>query len=206
MPPRKTRKSQKTSKQSTTAIVKSAISRMAETKYNYAYSSSTTVDQTGVQWPMTTAIGQGVTSADRVGADITMLYLDLGFRIARNPTTPSDGAVRVIVYVYKSKSAAGTPALGQILKQTGTIYSVVSSVDHKVVGDEARVLFDKSYSLIAGGSNVFCVKKRFNLKGLKQQLDSTGYGTNTIYVYAVSDNTTNPFVMHWYSALAYKDM
>lgn len=186
--------------------IKSVLSTTSETKYTYTFSSSTTIDQTGVQWPLSTSISQGVTSTDRIGAKITFLYMDLRVRFARNSTTPNDGIIRLIVYLYKSKSSASVPTTGQLLKQVGTIYGPLSAYDHKVVGDEIRVLYDSLFTVTSGNANLKTIKRRIKLNNIIQELDTTGYGTNTIYLYALSDNSTNPLVMHWYCRIAFKDI
>lgn len=185
-------------------VAKSVLMNNSETKYYYTYTVGlTTVSYAGIQYDIFSP-SQGTSSEQRVGSDCRLLYCDLRFRTAATASSPE--VIRVIVYIYKSKSNVANPALGlPIYMPLSTSYTTaLSPINHKTIPDEATIVYDKLVS-VNNGTDGLGIYKRINLFGTKCQLDSSGYGTNKVYVEIYGQSaSTNGFQMA--TRIAYKDI
>lgn len=103
-------------------------------------------------------MGQGTGQSARVGNRIVCKAVGLRMKFRRNPTTPSDSTIRIMVFQYMDPSAV-TPT--------------------------AAILFPNSANgldLINAPLNLFNVKRFHILKDVTQELDS-GHGDEFFYQY-----------------------
>lgn len=201
---RRTYKKKTKTEKSICKAVKKCIRKEFETKYYY-YGLDDTVNYAGDIYDLINPAA-GTSSEQRIGARIRLQYLQMRYRIAASAAISE--VFRVIIFVYKSKSNSGpNPPIGApIYSATSTDYfTAMSPYDNKTVGDELYVIYDRLHKLTKDTSNnIQCANIKLSLKNIICELDSTGYGTNKIYmsVYGQSVNTNG---FQFYSRIAYKD-
>lgn len=199
------RRNRRTKRKNLKSVIRSVLYKQSETKYFYANANGS-VSNAGIYYNIC-AIPQNVTSEGRLGADVRLLWCNMNVHAKMNSTTPVECGLRVLMYVYKSKSTAGVPVVGLPFHAALGSYpnSLLSNYDNKTVGDECYIIYDRYFTI--HDNNPICLFStgKLSLKNILCQLDSSGYGTNQVYVCMLTDIGTNiPYYIN--TRVAYKDI
>lgn len=171
-------------------IVRSEI----ETKY-FDQSSNFSPDYSGTSIFPLCDFGQGTTDSLRIGDQIKIRRLYIGYHYYMSTVSDASNLVRIIVFQYNpNTTTGGAPTASLVLQQTSNIVSplVWRTNDRK---QDINVLYDKT-DVLDAVSRFATVKRVFiNLKYAKKTVQYNGNttdGSHKLYVLFVSDSSAAP--------------
>ena len=165
----------------------------------HVYLQSTTIDVSGTFWDLT-AIPQGTTFAQRVGAQATIAQLSHKVRMVCADTT---NVMRLIIFKWHPSDTSDAPQISELFVDAAN--PLLSPVLH-YRPSRFSILLDKLYSLTLVGANQ-CVTDewRTGRLGLVQYDIGVNTGSKHIYAYCVSDSSaaSHPSLLLYSSVLFY---
>lgn len=148
-------------------------------------------------------LAQGQTSSTRNGNSIKGKSVHLRMSCVRDTAGPNAVSVRIILFLDKGSQGL-TPATGDLL-HAASAYSSLNSNN----GKRFRVLADEFFSLSQGSSasNAIAMFRQLN-----HVIEYGGTGSTVgditnghLWLYAISNENTNPPTLNGYSALRFVD-
>lgn len=179
-----------------------------ETKYIPHWYSPTQIDQVGMMYSLS-QVAQGLTSTTRVGDSIRIQHIELRGAVLLNA---ADTVTNVRVLVVRDLDGYGTaPTPADVLETTNSAAAPFSPYRFQKK-ERFSVLYDELFALqsaAAGGtcSNVFsfATVHQGHVLYLGTTAQDVSDGKGTVYVLAVSDETTNKPYLSFYANLLFTD-
>jgi hypothetical protein len=195
----------------TRKIVKKVLDKSLELKFhNYSSAgSSLGSDATGTIFELG-IIAQGTTDSNRIGDKVSPKSVDMRLTL-RTGSAGTSATARVIIFQLKDSydAASGPPLFEDLLN---SVYkSTVNAVNAPRNMDKLRnfnVIYDKVHSMTIDDELKFIDIKRKRLSPIQYQAASSYYGTNTLWMMAISDDvggTTGRPVLTFVNQMTYTD-
>lgn len=191
---------------------------------------ATSVTSAGYLVDITAGIAKGLEDYERVGDTIKLKEMLFNYEVLMGQslifTTDTYNHVRIIVFRwYGQAGPAALPTIGDVLSTTGLVTNVFKQYNQQNIdAGLLRICYDRSHEIFSTpvytgsvtqnfpgvDSTDGVMNKKLSLKKLGKHdvnwSDNATYGSNHIFLLAISDSTVSPHPeFEWSSTIRYTD-
>lgn len=212
MAPRKPvrRKNAKSLVKTVRKVAKEVIQRSLETKFHNYAAASAGIDSAGNIWDVS-VISQGLLDSNRVGDTISPKSMNIRLNI-QPPTNGPWYEMRLVLFIYKDvyDGVSGVPTASDLFNSsyvgTNNATNAPRNMDQLM---SFHILYDRTFEVTPQRGNISVQFTRKITKKLQYLAGSNAYGTNKIFLLAVSNDTsgfaTYKPILSYVTHLEYKD-
>lgn len=193
---------------------KKVLSKQLETKFHdIHYHDTTGVSYAGTAYGLIDGINQGIGDNQVIGDRIRPVGIRIGWKASNASTGDNTQLFRIVVVQFKGVTSA--PSASGIFQSTSNVEAPLSPYD-AAYNDTFRVLYDKTFSMVAGTSTstktgVIKINQR-QLRNLNITWDGSSppaplrYENGALYMFTISDSSVSSHPEFDYdSRVYYKD-